>query len=200
MAGLRVRAKGFSIVELMVAVAVMGILLAIAVPSFRSTMRRSNVSNVANTLMGDIQYARGEAATRHKFVSICRSTDGATCAQTSADYDLGWLVYAYNAGTVGANQAYSASDSSFQLLRIGTVQKRVSITATDGKVMTFGQSGQMAANGTRTTNAFVLCSRKNGVDTGIGENVNEVPGSVITVTASGSVSSNTLVAGAACSP
>ncbi|WP_165973453.1 GspH/FimT family pseudopilin [Luteibacter rhizovicinus] len=197
---IRTKNAGFSIVELMITIMVLAILLAIAVPSFRSTMRRSNVSNVANNLMGDLQYARGEAATRHKFVSICRSLDGATCTTDNKDYDLGWLVYTYDAGTKGANQTYDSSNASHQLLRVGTPQTRVSIQATDGAVLTFGLSGPVVANSTRTTDTFLLCSRKNGVDTGVGENNSEVAGSQIVVSISGSVASSKLAAGAACTP
>ena len=55
---------GFSILELMVTITVLSVLLAIAVPSFRGVMRRNSVSSAAGDLMGDLEYARGEAATR----------------------------------------------------------------------------------------------------------------------------------------
>ncbi len=191
---------GFSILELMVTITVLSVLLAIAVPSFRGVMRRNSVSSAAGNLMGDLQYARGEAATRHKFVSLCRSTDGKTCAADAAttSYEQGWLVYSYDADVDGPNQSFTPTKADHELLRVGGLQDRVSIEATDGNVMTFGQSGLPMANAGRTNENFVVCIRPNGVTSGPGENSNETPGSQITIGASGSVASSQVAVGAPC--
>ncbi len=89
----------------MVTLTVLAVLMAIAVPSFRGTMRRARMSNAVNTMVGDVQFSRSEAATRRQFVSICRSVDGKTCALDGADYDVGYLMYAYDASVDGPNQS-----------------------------------------------------------------------------------------------
>jgi type IV fimbrial biogenesis protein FimT len=196
------RLSGFSLIELMVTIFVLAILLALAVPNFRGVMQRSKVTSANNQLVADLQYARGEAVTRHTFVSLCRSTDGASCATSSSDssYDIGWLVYSYNADTDGANQDFNTSKADHQLLRSTPLQRGVAIMATDGEVLTFSQSGKLVKNGARTKDEFVTCFRPPSSDTGPGSNTNETHGTHINVLESGSVSSNALAAGAGCSP
>lgn len=192
------RSGGFTILELMVTLAVMAVLLAIAVPAFRAVMRRTYINSVSNTLIGDLQYARSEAATRHQFVSVCRSVDGLVCAIGSKDLDVGYLVYAYNASATGANQVFTSSKADHVILRKVPLQAQVSVQGTDGEVLTFGQMGTPLVNGTRTSMNFVLCTRNAGATTGVGANTNENPGIQVGVGASGSLSTTKLAAGAAC--
>jgi len=62
--------QGFTLIELMVVLAVMGIFAAIAVPSFSKLIHKNSVSAAANELFGLLQYARGEAVTRSTNVTI----------------------------------------------------------------------------------------------------------------------------------
>lgn len=196
MGGWRAR-RGFTILELMITVMVMAALLAIAVPAWRSVMRRSYVSNTVNSLVADMQYARSEAASRHQFVSICRSANGTGCDVTGVNYDAGYIIYVYNAAANGANQSFGAV-SGLTLLRRVTAQPDVSIQATDGNVITFGQTGTPIANGTRTALTMVVCSRSKSGATDVGQNTNQMPGSRVSLGVSGSVASTKLAAGAAC--
>ena len=70
---------GFTLLELMVTLAVASILAVIALPSFRDLLRKNQVSSANNALLADLSYARSEAITRGNIVSICPSSDGATC-------------------------------------------------------------------------------------------------------------------------
>ncbi|WP_429197601.1 GspH/FimT family pseudopilin [Luteibacter sp. W1I16] len=190
--------KGFTILELMVTLTVLGVLMAIAVPSFRGTMRRARVSNAVNTMVGDMQFSRSEAATRRQFVSICRSADGKTCALSGPDYDVGYLMYAYDASAAGANQVYDATKHT--LLRTTPSTTDVSIQATDANIVTFGQTGLPVANGTRTSMQFVFCARAPGKTSGAGLNNNESPGSRVTLGVSGSLVNTKLASSANCMP
>ena len=99
----RRRALGFSLLELMMVVAVAGILLAIAVPSFRSFMQNSRLSTQANTLVYSLNLARSSAVKLDTAVQVCASSDGANC--NGAAWDQGWLVgypAAANCATGGA--------------------------------------------------------------------------------------------------
>lgn len=86
------RAKwvGFTLIELMVALAVLSILLMVAVPGFDLVRNASRLSAGANDLVTGIQLARSEAIRRNTRVAFCQSSDGATCANSAAW--TGWIV------------------------------------------------------------------------------------------------------------
>lgn len=69
--------SGFSLVELMVAIAVMTILLAIALPSFRSMIQNSKIRNAAESVANGLQKARAEAVARNTNVTFVLGADAA---------------------------------------------------------------------------------------------------------------------------
>jgi type IV fimbrial biogenesis protein FimT len=62
--------QGFTLIEMMVVVALAGVLLALAVPSFISTLARKKLEGAASELTTDIQYARSEAVQRNAPVGV----------------------------------------------------------------------------------------------------------------------------------
>lgn len=71
--------RGFSLVELMVTIAVAAILLAIATPSFTSIINSNRLTSAANEMVATLQAARMEAVRRNTTVRVCGSDDQATC-------------------------------------------------------------------------------------------------------------------------
>lgn len=63
--------QGFTLVELMVAVALLAILLGLAVPSFQTTIARNRLSTQANELLSALQASRSEALRRNRTVRFC---------------------------------------------------------------------------------------------------------------------------------
>lgn len=86
------KSSGFTLIELMVTLAVAAIALGIAIPSFNQTMRNNSSSALGSELAGALNYARSEAVKRAKRVSICASNDGATCLAAN-NWKEGWLVF-----------------------------------------------------------------------------------------------------------
>ncbi|WP_205123536.1 GspH/FimT family pseudopilin [Cognatilysobacter lacus] len=74
------RNRGFSLLELIVTMAVIAIIVGIAVPSFNSMIARSRISAGANQLVAGIQTARLLALRSNARVDLCPSTDGSTCS------------------------------------------------------------------------------------------------------------------------
>ncbi|HEY2677669.1 MAG TPA: GspH/FimT family pseudopilin [Steroidobacteraceae bacterium] len=86
------RTAGFTLLELMISVGVAAILLTIGVPSFRYVTKSNHSSAEINGLLGDMQFARGEAIREGQNVTICASSNGATCNGTINWHD-GWIVF-----------------------------------------------------------------------------------------------------------
>jgi type IV fimbrial biogenesis protein FimT len=72
---MRVRAFGFSLIELMVALAVAAILISAAVPGFQHLIISSRLTTTANELVAALNMARSEAIKRNAAVNL--NSDGA---------------------------------------------------------------------------------------------------------------------------
>ncbi|HEX5515242.1 MAG TPA: GspH/FimT family pseudopilin, partial [Gammaproteobacteria bacterium] len=69
--------RGFTVVELMIAVAIFAIIVSIGVPSFQSLVANNRLTSVTNQLVGDLHYARSEALKLRQDVTLCRSASPA---------------------------------------------------------------------------------------------------------------------------
>ena len=79
----------------MAVIAIAAILMAIGVPSYRYVSASYRMSSEVNGLLGDLQFARSEAIKEGQTVSVCVSTDGASCANGGARtrWHNGWIVF-----------------------------------------------------------------------------------------------------------
>ena len=103
--------KGFTLIELMVTLAVLGVLLAVGVPSFADLIRNNRSQAAANELVSALNAARVEAVKRGKRVSLCPSVNGTSCSGTA--WQSGWIVFVDTA----------ASDTSTPAV-VGTILNR----------------------------------------------------------------------------
>jgi type IV fimbrial biogenesis protein FimT len=90
------RQTGFSLTELMIVVAIVAILLAIGIPSFRYVTNANRASAEVNGLLGDLMYARAEAIRQGTPVVVCSSADSQSCANVTT-WEGGWIVCVANA-------------------------------------------------------------------------------------------------------
>ena len=192
--------KGVTLIELMVTLAIMAILAVFAVPAFRDSIRRNQVTASSNALLADLGYARAEAANRGLVVSVCPSQDGQNCLPTKT-YDTGWLVYSYTPGSAVANTIFDSASATNLLLRYTQARQGVSMQSNytaNSYVISFNGQGQQLPTATAAPVKFVTCYRDNG--TGTGTSTGPVQGIELDLTTSGSTSTQPWTVGAACAP
>lgn len=77
------RPAGFTLLELVITVAVLAIALGIAIPSFQGITNRNRLTSAANEVVAAMQLTRMEAIRRNQRVVMCPTADGTTCANTN---------------------------------------------------------------------------------------------------------------------
>lgn len=99
--------RGFTMLELLIVMAMMAILASLAAPSFDSSISRNEVQSVRDSLFNAMQYARSEAVKRKMPVGVCASNDQINCANDT-NWHLGWVVFVDDNGNgtqAGADEA-----------------------------------------------------------------------------------------------
>ena len=105
--------RGFTLIELMVVITIIGVLAVLAIPSFVGTIARAQVSKTVNNFISDTRYARGEALRRGKSMTICRSDNpmaatpvcGVGNGLAVLGWASGWVVFADENGNGVFNAA-----------------------------------------------------------------------------------------------
>lgn len=134
-------ASGFSMMEVMVVVAILGIVLAVAIPNFTSLINSNRLSAAANEFVASFQEARSEAIRLNRQVSLCRTADGSSCA--SGTNWTQWIVVSSD-GTV---------------LRTGNVRSQLKMSANPalGDKLTFSPGGFASTSAGLASGTVNIC-------------------------------------------
>lgn len=106
--------RGLTFIELMVAMVLLAILIATAIPNFNDAILGARLNAFAGSLLGSLQVARSEAIKRNANVTVCASANGTTCAG-SGSWEQGWIVR--TGGTVLRHQ--EALPTGYRVIQAG---------------------------------------------------------------------------------
>ena len=166
------RTLGFTLLELMVILAVASILLSVGVPSFRGVVMDNRMVGSANQFVTAVNMARNSAVRFQRNATVCSSTDWdqalPTCNGT-ADWSTGWIVWvdkdrdgATDANeiiavheplhdsitfTATANDSFSYDSRGFGLTAADTVSLCDSRSGENGRVIRVNNVGRTNVDG-----------------------------------------------------
>lgn len=149
-------AAGFTVIELMVVVAITAIVMVFAIPSYKSVTTQSRMAGEVNDLASDIALARSAAIKQGLTVTICPSTNPSATPSTTAPacsgntaWNTGWIVFI----DVANNQTFTSSGDT--LLRVhgpfsGSDTLVFSATSGAPTTITFNRMGGTKSFGSAT--------------------------------------------------
>ncbi len=136
---------GFSLVELMIALTLAVILLALATPSWLDLIQNNRITSQAQEFIRSLHLARSEALKRGTAVAICPSSTGTACTDSS-DWSQGWIVFSDIGGTIGAYDS-SANDEIINVH--GELEGNLRLNSSDAgdKFIRFDEKGASRKSG-----------------------------------------------------
>jgi type IV fimbrial biogenesis protein FimT len=139
--------SGFSMLELMVSMAVLALLAAVAGPNMAAFVNGRRVEDVARRLAADMNLARNEALKRNASVLLCATASGTACkaAPTAADWARGWRV-CFDADNDNDCDAGTAADANPVRVQ-PSINSAVTLTGPASRL-------RFNADGTVTASAF----------------------------------------------
>lgn len=153
--------KAFTLTELLIVLVVMGVVLQLALPNFRTAVSNSRSTGIGGELIAALTLARTEAVKRAKWVSVCPTTNGSSCG-LSTDWAKGWIVYVDSA--VSDMDTAATTLTGANIIRVWSdIPSGAVITATKSSTalsyIRFNPSGLLARDRNDTTprmlNAYI---------------------------------------------
>lgn len=108
------RSQGVTLIELLMAVAILAVTLGIALPSFASLIRDTRLTTIINDMHSALFFTRSESIKRGRRVTICTSADLDVCA-VGVGWHSGWIVF-------DDRNANGLRDPAEPILRVGMPQ------------------------------------------------------------------------------
>lgn len=133
--------RGFSLAEMMIVIAVIGVLAAIAFPSFVGVINGGRLSGMTNELVASIQIARTEAIRRNVRAVVCPSANGTSCSGGN-NWSAGWMVFFDS--NLPANNSADAGETVLRYVQ-GKAPTQVFTSPAIGAALVFRPDGRARA-------------------------------------------------------
>ena len=144
--------KGFTLLELIIIIAIIGIATAFAVPGLTEMIANNRVSSNASDFAGALQLAKAEAVARLNPVIVCKKNTASSACVTAGDWSQGWIVFSDDDGDGGVDVGDEAV-----LLVHEALHERISFVGDSAEVdssITFRPSG---TSNVTDTGILIIC-------------------------------------------
>lgn len=165
---MKAKQGGFTLLEMMIAIALLAALLSFGIPNFRDFIRNARMAAAANDVLADMNFARSEAIKRRVPVTLCKSDDAETCDDSKTSEFRGWIVFVDDADAAVdvTNDGDGVVDAGELILRTGGISKDIPSAKAVGLFVTFTSSG-FVRPGTDNLQRVLFCdSRGNATASG----------------------------------
>ena len=145
--------SGFTLIEMMVTVAVLVILAMVAGPGLQEYVARSGMTSVRNDFSVALQRARSDAISRNTCVSICQlaSASAGTCASAGelGNWHKGWIIHVNNSCTTVAPAVALPPDDIIAVRQAGNDRYRLTDKSqvAPASLLTFDARGTLVSGG-----------------------------------------------------
>jgi type IV fimbrial biogenesis protein FimT len=143
---------GFTLLELLVTIAVAGIVFVVVMPGLSLQVDNNRRASAVNEFLGDLHLARSEAIARNMRISICPSDDGTSCG---GDWSNGRLVFVDGNGD-------GDLDAGEAVLRVGGVLGELTVSSSDfTQFLSYRPNGRMmVSNISDNTGEITFCDHR----------------------------------------
>lgn len=164
--------RGFTLLELMLALGILALTMMFAVPSFVTVIANNRISTGANDFLSALQLAKAESAARINPVTICKKNTAGTACITAGDWQQGWIVFS------DANGNASVDAGEAVVLNHEALDSRITFNGTAGVTnsITYNPSGTTSITGVQI---LIMCDDRGFADS--------AKGILITITGRGGV-------------
>jgi type IV fimbrial biogenesis protein FimT len=180
---MKAKQSGFTLLEMMIAIALLAALLSFGLPNFRDFVRNARMAAAANDLLADMNFARSEAIKRRVPVTLCKlNADGDDCDDDDDTPFRRWIVFVDDADAAAEDAADGDGtvDGGEAILRTSGISAEIDHATATGLFSTFIASGFIRPNVDNLQQVVFCDSRGNTVTSG-----GESAARAITITATG---------------
>ena len=150
---------GFTLYELMVTVAIVGVVLAFGVPNMRQFNQNAKMTSTANDLHSAFHMARGEASRAKQNITICASSNSMTAsADCGGTWDQGFIVFL----DIDGNLARSAATEALLRANPAAADGITHVVANDATYFMFAATGlgRPDVGGNTAVSQIVFCDER----------------------------------------
>lgn len=134
--------KGFTLIELIIAVAIMSIMLTVGLPSFQSTIANNRLTSTTNAMVSALQLAKSEAMKQHKTVVVRKKNN---------DWANGWEVFVDD---LIENKVFDAGETVLVVTTFDQLNSTIQMVSTPN----YTNYISFSATGRATAGHFTFCS------------------------------------------